>query len=117
MCTTWRGAATTQRRSTCAPAVACTGCQWALPEFAADGRPMNSSPACLPVQFRQHVAPERFDPLLLVAADVVQVDLIESEVDELLDLLAVHFAIGRHQHAALEIVGADHLRHLLEIER
>src|SRR4051812_24609797 len=42
----------------------------------------------------QDLAAEGLGPLLLVAADVVQVDAIEAHVRELLDLAAVRLEIG-----------------------
>src|SRR5690554_4993880 len=48
----------------------------------------------LPRQRRQHVTTEHVYPLALVAADIVQVDAVEAEVEVLLDVGAVQVGVG-----------------------
>src|SRR5438132_10856927 len=67
------------------------------------------------VKVRQHLAPERFDPFLLVTAHVMQVDAAETHVDELLDRPAVGIQVGCDQHPTFEILRTDDLSHQGEV--
>src|SRR6266702_3599870 len=69
------------------------------------------------VELREDLFCENVNPLELVAADVVQIDAIEAEVDELLDLATVRVRVRGDQHAALEVLGPDQLGHLREVIR
>src|SRR5438445_1807266 len=51
------------------------------------------------VELREDLFREDVNPLELVAADVVQIDTIEAEVDELLDLATVRVRVRGNQHA------------------
>ena len=59
------------------------------------------------MQLRQDLPAEDLDPLLLVAADVVQVDPVEAEVGVALDVGAVDVGVRRDHHAALEVLRPD----------
>src|SRR6266480_881734 len=69
------------------------------------------------VELREDLFREDVNPLELVAADVVQIDAIEAEVDELLDLATVSVRVRGNQHAALEVLGPDQFGHLREVIR
>src|SRR5712692_1710001 len=73
--------------------------------------------SCVLVKLGEDLFPEDVNPLELIPSDVVQVDAIESEVDELLDLARMGVSIGGDQHAALEVFRPDDLGHLLEVIR
>src|SRR5687768_10148774 len=70
-----------------------------------------------PAQLRNHFLPVEGDERLLVAPDVVNVDLTEAEVDEMLQVVHVLLRVGSDQHPVLVVVGADELGHGLEIFR
>ena len=59
--------------------------------------------------FGQHVLAERVDESLLLAADVMEVDLVEAELGELLQHLDVTRGIGRDQHGVAHCLGAHML--------
>ena len=69
------------------------------------------------MQLRQHVAAEDLHPLRLVAADIVEVDLRDAEVEEPLDLGAVDVGVGRDHHPAVEVRCPHECGHLLEVMR
>src|SRR3989442_13783748 len=58
------------------------------------------------VELGEDLLAEDVNPFELVAADVVQGDAIEAEVDEFLDLATMRVQVRRVQHAALEVLGA-----------
>src|SRR5215210_8268000 len=68
-----------------------------------------------PAQPRNDVLPVERDKRLLVASDVVDVDLAEAEVDEMLQVVDVLVRVSSDQHAVLVVVGADELGHSFEI--
>src|SRR5437773_1065694 len=72
---------------------------------------------CASVELREDLFRENVNPLELVAADVVQIDAIEAEVDELLDLATVHVRVRGDQHAALEVLGPYLFGHLRDVIR
>src|SRR2546427_621890 len=67
------------------------------------------------VELGEDLRAEDVNPFELVAADVVQVDAIEAEVDEFLDLATMRVQVRRDQHAALEVFGAYQFGHSREV--
>ena len=66
---------------------------------------------------RQDLRAERFDELGLVAADVVEVDLVEAHLDVVLEACRVDLEVRRDQDAVAEVLRPHQLRHRREVLR
>src|SRR5262252_4965437 len=66
-------------------------------------------------QLRQHVAAERLDPLDLIAAHIVQVHAVDTEVEIALDVRAVGIEVASDEHPAREVFRTHEPGHLLEV--
>src|SRR5829696_2596920 len=70
-----------------------------------------------PTELGNHTLPVGLYELLLVAPDVVDVDLVEAEVYVVLDVLDVLVQVGGGEDAVLEVLDRDELRHRREVLR
>src|SRR5829696_161294 len=70
-----------------------------------------------PTKLGDHTLPVGLYKLLLIAPDVVDVDLVESEVHVVLDMLQMLVKVGGHQNPGSEVDYVDQLRHRREVFR
>src|SRR5215216_1164298 len=68
-----------------------------------------------PAELGDDALPVGPDELLLVAPNVVDVDLVEAQVHVVLEVLQVLVQVGRGEDAVLEVLDGDLLRHRREI--
>src|SRR5215216_1052252 len=70
-----------------------------------------------PAELGDDALPVGSDELLLVAPDVVDVDLVEAQVHVVLEVLQVLVQVGGGEDAVLEVLDGDLLRHRREVLR
>src|SRR5215203_1663670 len=68
-----------------------------------------------PTELGNHTLPVGLYELLLIAPDVVDVDLVESEVYVVLDMLQMLVKIGGYQNPVPKVIYVDQLRHSREV--
>ena len=68
----------------------------------------------LDVELRQHVVAEDLEEPVLGLADVVQVDLVETQLGQVGQVLGVGPGIGGDEHRLLDVLEPGHLRRGVE---